>query len=170
MFDKGSLVAVVEIGVVGAKLNVCVLCTSIDDRDFIVSLMTLILFQEPDLSEYWYSFPGFEFQMLTLFTYIVNGWAGGKGVSPPAHATVPELVSGSPPSQRLRLTFIGVCGYLEPLPSASVALSVRIVLPSMDQTRAVGDQSTAYVWKVDCGEVTDSVVERLYVPVYPLPK
>ena len=170
MFDKGSLVDVVEIGVVGAKLNVCVFCAAVVELDFIVSLMTLILFQEPDLSEYWYCFPGFEFQMLTLFTYIVNGWVGGKGVSPPAHATVPELVSGSPPSQRLRLIFIGVCGYLEPLPSASAALSVRMILPSMDQIRAVGDQSTAYVWKVACGEVTDSVVERLYVPVYPLPK
>ena len=101
---------------------------------------------------------------------MVHGWVGGKAVSPPAHSTVPELVSGSPPSQRLRLIFIGVCGYLEPFPSASAALRVRTILSSMDQTRAVGDQSTAYVWKAACGEVTDSVVERLYVPVYPLPK
>lgn len=170
MFNEGCPVYVVEIGVVGAKLNVCVLFAVVDELDVIVSLMTLILFQEPDLSEYWYCFPGFEFQILTLFTYIVHGWVGGKGVSPPAHSTVPELVSGSPPSQRLRLIFIGVCGYLEPFPSASAALRVRMILPSMDQTRAVGDQSTAYVWKVACGEVTDSVVERLYVPVYPLPK
>ena len=70
IFAKG---APVEIGAVGAKLKVDVFCAETDKLDAIVSLITLILFQEPDLSEYLYIFPGFEFQTLTLFTYIVYG-------------------------------------------------------------------------------------------------
>ena len=51
VFDQGSLVAFVGIGIAGAKLNVCVLCTAKDELGVIVSLRTLILFEEPVLSE-----------------------------------------------------------------------------------------------------------------------
>lgn len=61
----------VEVDVVGAKLNVCVLCIVAEELDGIVLLTTLILFQEPDLSVYWYCCPGFVFHILTVLTYIV---------------------------------------------------------------------------------------------------
>ena len=51
VFDQGNPVEFVGIGIVGAKLSVCVLCTSKDEPGVIVSLMTLILFEEPVLSE-----------------------------------------------------------------------------------------------------------------------
>ena len=82
------------------------------------------------------------------------------GVTPPAHSWVPGA-SGSPASQRLRLTFMGDCGYWDPLPSASAALSVLTTLPSIDHTSASVDQSKAYLWDVPCVSATGTVVERL---------
>lgn len=102
-----------------------------------------MLFQVPDLSVYWYCWAGLAFHTLTLLMYMVYGWGGGNGVYPPAQSTVAGSVPLSPASQRLKLTFIGVCGYWEPLPSASAALSVRITLPSIDQISASLDQSRA---------------------------
>ena len=107
------------------KPKVSVLCFSelMLDLTSPSSFRTLMLFQLPLRSMYRYPFPGFRFSIFTLLIYIVYGSGGGIGVMPPAHCCVPGA-SGSPASQRLRLTFMGDCGYWDPLPSASAAFSV----------------------------------------------
>jgi hypothetical protein len=53
-------------------------------------------------------------------------------VEPPAQATVPALLEGSPPDQMPNLTCIGVCGYW--LASAPAAVRTRTVWPLICQT------------------------------------
>lgn len=75
--------------VVRAELRIPGVGTAIDEFEIILSLINLILCQEPELSLYLYCCAGFAFHILTLLTYIVYGCGGGNGVIPPAHSMVP---------------------------------------------------------------------------------
>ncbi len=74
---------------IGAELMIAGVCPGVNTLEIIVSLMSLILCQEPELSPYLYCCAGFAFQILTLLTNIEYGSGTGNGVTPPAHCIVP---------------------------------------------------------------------------------
>ncbi len=75
--------------VIGAELMTAGVCAGVDALEIIVSLMSLMLRQEPELSPYLYCCAGFAFQILTLLMNIEYGSGTGNGVTPPAHCIVP---------------------------------------------------------------------------------
>lgn len=76
---------------IGAELMIAGVCAGAETLEVMVSLMSLMLCHEPDLSPYLYCCAGVAFQILTLLTNIEYGSGTGNGVIPPAHCTVPGL-------------------------------------------------------------------------------